>query len=357
LCEEILSGLSAAHQVGVVHRDLKPANIVLLQQSSGELNVKVLDFGLARQLDTAPEPTTRESLRTQALEKSSLLAGTPEYMSPEQVSGKQVGAQGDLYALGVILFEMLTGRLPFAAPTVWELMQQQLLSPPPSLRSLVPSASAPLTAFVERLLAKDPADRPLGARAAAKEIAALLPLFDAAPVADTVLLNRSVELGWQRLPPRPALIGAALLVASVAIALTFAGSTPPRDDARSDSPEPGAASAAQATGWRAAPELEAPAAEPVAALAVRPRARAASALPGAASLTCEPSAGWKKAMREQLEDVEKLSLARLRDDASPAEVAMIKARARTLSASVREASGRGCEQVEAQLRGWRMALR
>ena len=353
IAEEILSGLSAAHQVGVVHRDLKPANIVLLKQSSGELIVKVLDFGLARQLDTAPEPTTRESLRELALEKSSLLAGTPEYISPEQASGEQVGAQGDLYCLGVILYEMLSGRLPFTSTSAWDLMQQHRLVTPPALSLVTPGVLPQLDELVMRLMKKDPAERPLGAIEAAREVARIQELLSrSGRLDDTMLFNREGQKGfgptraWK--PGRAYVAAAAMAVGLLAVGLTFGADSA----AQGKGPEsPGLASPT----IRIAPP---PVVDPaplapavVPAVAARPRAR-----PVAAS-SCQPNETWKRASRDQLEDLEKLSLARMADGALPSEVAKIKQKARVIATSVKNAQGSECQQVEADLRAWRMALR
>ena len=349
ICLEILSGLSAAHQVGVVHRDLKPANIVLMRQSSGELIVKVLDFGLARQLDTAPEPTTRESLRELSLEKSSLLAGTPEYISPEQASGEQVGAQGDLYCLGVILYEMLSGRLPFSASSPWELMQQHRLVEPTPLGVIASGLDPQLAAFVMRLLKKDPAERPLGALAASRELSELGEPGNSSRLADTWVVDREREPGLGRLgfwlSRALASAGAAAIVGLLGIGLTAAMAPP--QPAEPDAPPHTSATITMAVASTPAPaealiELRAP--------GPKPRARPV------ASATCEANDSWRRAAREQLEDLEKLSLSKLKDDALPSEVAKTRQKARSLATAVRTAQAGGCQQVEADLRSWRAGL-
>ena len=358
ICEEILSGLDAAHQVGVVHRDLKPANIVLMRQSSGELIVKVLDFGLARHLDTTPEPTTRESLRELSLEKSSLLAGTPEYISPEQASGAQVGAQGDLYCLGVILYEMLSGRLPFNSTSPWELMQQHRLVMPPRLSVIASGISTQLDDFVMRMLSKDPAERPLGAKEAGREVARLKSSAIGPRIADTLVVNRETQHRWGR-KSRVVAIGAVALSALLAAVVVRASASPAAVVEQAAAPAPLVRpDAVIEPSWSPPPApppsltaaTMAPGSGP--ALPVKPRIRASTA-----SVTCEASASWKRAAREQLEDLEKLSLSRMKDDAPPSEVAKIKQKARGLATSVRTAQGGQCQQVEADLRTWRMALR
>ena len=147
----VLEGLSAAHDIGIVHRDVKPPN-VFLTPSGG---VKLLDFGIAKITDSASAVVTARGVAI----------GTPRYMSPEQARGEPVDARSDLYAVGLILFEMLVGASPFEdAEDENELLLAQLgrQAPPPS--SLVADAVAELDVIVLRLLAKDPRQRPASAR-------------------------------------------------------------------------------------------------------------------------------------------------------------------------------------------------
>lgn len=146
--------LSAAHQAGIVHRDLKPANIFLVDTGS-ELFVKLLDFGISKRA----EAETRQGQRKLTGEFDIL--GTPEYMAPEQALGKtaEVDARGDQYAVAVILYEMLTGRVPFTASDVMELLQRVIRDvpvPPSELRDDLPTE---LDAVILRALAKSPEDR------------------------------------------------------------------------------------------------------------------------------------------------------------------------------------------------------
>lgn len=172
IADQVLNGLAEAHKKGVVHRDLKPSNVYLLREHNGELLVKVLDFGLARQepialIDVAVSLPRRE-------DGASLLAGTPEYIAPEQAQGLKVDATADLYAFGVMLFEMVSGQLPFEAPSVTELLQKHLSERPPKLSSLVPGVSEELEAFVDALLEKEPDRRPASADAARVTVQRLL---------------------------------------------------------------------------------------------------------------------------------------------------------------------------------------
>ncbi|MBS1153122.1 MAG: pkn9, partial [Myxococcaceae bacterium] len=169
LIDEILSGLGAAHKAGVVHRDLKPSNVFLSLATSGERNVKVLDFGLAKHA-----PVALEGMVGEVGAKSSLMAGTPEYIAPEQARGLAATPQTDLYCVGVMLFEMLAGELPFTAPSVMELMKKHVYEAPPRLSSRVNGLPESLDALVAVLLEKDPEKRPASADVARQTVTRIL---------------------------------------------------------------------------------------------------------------------------------------------------------------------------------------
>jgi hypothetical protein len=161
---QIAEALGAAHRAQVVHRDLKPGNIMLLTEGDNPEFVKVLDFGLARVAgDSAPgEPLTR----------TGSVFGTPEYMSPEQARGEVVDHRADLYALGVILYELLSGKQPFIAPELVAILIKHIQEPPPPLPGDVP---APIAQYVMSLLDKEPSRRPADARQVAKALRKLAP--------------------------------------------------------------------------------------------------------------------------------------------------------------------------------------
>jgi dienelactone hydrolase len=150
--EMIASGLAAAHAAGIMHRDLKPANIMLT--TSGQ--IKILDFGLAKAV--APSAATSGELTT-----SGTILGTAAYMAPEQASGGHVDQRTDAWALGVVMFELLTGRLPFQAATSTALLTSILTESPPPLRSLRTDAPAEFETIVKNLLAKNPDERTMSA--------------------------------------------------------------------------------------------------------------------------------------------------------------------------------------------------
>ncbi|RLV09841.1 DEAD/DEAH box helicase [Streptomyces griseocarneus] len=147
---QIAAGLAAAHMADVVHRDLKPANVMLTAGGT----VKVLDFGMGRIVDDPDD---------MRLTSTGVAIGTARYMAPEQFEAKQVTQAADLYALGCVLYEMLTGVPPFTSGTAYELGHKHVKKQPSPVQLVRPGIPAELTRLVERLLAKDPADRPADA--------------------------------------------------------------------------------------------------------------------------------------------------------------------------------------------------
>jgi len=183
---EVLGALSAAHAVGVIHRDLKPGNIFLVLESNGSEYVKVLDFGLAKQGATPNGPTPQT--------RASMIVGTPEYMAPEQACGQPVSPRTDLYAVGIILFEMLTGRLPFRGDSPMHVAIQQVQAQPPSPDSLVEGLPPELNALVLRLLAKEPEQRFASAEVVARELKT---------IARTLAVEMTQLSGFARTMPEP----------------------------------------------------------------------------------------------------------------------------------------------------------
>lgn len=166
IIDEVLDALSAAHKVGVVHRDLKPSNVYLSLQSNGQRYVKLVDFGLARR-------TTVENLERLS-GKASLMAGTPEYLSPEQVNGVAATPRTDIYCAGVVLFEMVTGRLPFQAESVLELLNAHRVELPPRASTLVGGLPHLLDELIDQCLQKQPEQRPATVDAVRLSVARIL---------------------------------------------------------------------------------------------------------------------------------------------------------------------------------------
>jgi serine/threonine-protein kinase len=161
IARQILAGLAHAHSAGIIHRDVKPENVVLAESTGFGDQVRILDFGLAKLVGSGSNPTT------------GLPLGTPHYMSPEQTRAEPLDARTDLYAVGILLYEMLEGRRPFNADEVYAIIRMQRDDPPPPMAANV---SAELKAVVARALEKAPTARYYSA----KEMAAAL---DAAPEA------------------------------------------------------------------------------------------------------------------------------------------------------------------------------
>ena len=140
MCARVADALYFAHQRGVIHRDIKPANIVFDQRNR---RVRVMDFGVAR-------------LENSRATRTGVILGSPSYMAPEQLDARPVTAQSDLFSLGVTLFQLLTGMLPFRSDSIPGLMQKISAEPHPPLRAVRPDLPESLAAIVDRALEKDP---------------------------------------------------------------------------------------------------------------------------------------------------------------------------------------------------------
>jgi len=154
IASRVADALAEAHRGGIVHRDVKPQNVLLT--ASGE--AKVADFGIAR------------ATSSRTMTETNTVLGTASYMSPEQVRGERVGPQSDLYSLGVVLYEMLTGRLPHEASDPIATAMKHLERPAPHPRDANPVVPEELDALVVRLLSKDPEERYPGAAELAEDL-------------------------------------------------------------------------------------------------------------------------------------------------------------------------------------------
>jgi len=163
ICDSILAGLEAAHHLGMVHRDLKPANVLLSTDGA----IKLMDFGLAK-------PKKGDDDLTQ----SGATVGSFRYMAPEQILNQPVDARTDLYAFGILLYQAVTGKLPFDATASgggeFEIMEKQVREDPVAPHELVPSMPLALSDLILRLLAKSPADRPMDCKEVRDDLHALL---------------------------------------------------------------------------------------------------------------------------------------------------------------------------------------
>ncbi len=169
IVKQVAAALDAAHGLGLVHRDIKPDNIVLIETASGE-EAKVLDFGIAKLKESRAGGTGGLTLTG-----TGVVIGTPQYMSPEQAMGKRgddLDGRSDLYSLGVVMYQMLTGDLPFKADTTMEMLLAHLQKPPTPIHLQRPEMQIPesVATLVMKTLEKDPELRPASARAFIQEI-------------------------------------------------------------------------------------------------------------------------------------------------------------------------------------------
>lgn len=142
IVSETAAALDYAHQQGVIHRDIKPANIMVLENG----DIKVTDFGIAKAVSSSQTRT-------------GIILGTPNYMSPEQINGRKIDGRSDIFSLGIVFFQLLTGELPFKGKTLTELFYQITQAKHPSPKEINPKVIRPCEQLIDRALAKDPADR------------------------------------------------------------------------------------------------------------------------------------------------------------------------------------------------------
>ena len=157
ILSQVCRGLQHAHDLGVIHRDLKPENVMLVPESRGGLQAApasravVMDFGLAKQ--------RRAGAEVVKLTQTGIVLGTPEFMSPEQIRGRPLDGRSDIYAVGVLAFELFTGELPFTGKNAQETMMARLRGLPRRLRDLRPDLPARLESVIARALALAPEER------------------------------------------------------------------------------------------------------------------------------------------------------------------------------------------------------
>jgi serine/threonine-protein kinase len=188
LCEV----LQTAHSEGIVHRDLKPANLMIVDPDTPYELIKVMDFGLAKLLDP-------DFFKQVSMTGTDFAIGTPGYMCPEQARGDEMDHRGDLYSVGIILYEMLCGRLPFAGRETMDVMLAHATEPPPLFAQMGASDWVPpsVEAVVRQCLAKWPGERPNCARELAER-------YETALAHEQAVLEAAVPLDDPRAQPQPA---------------------------------------------------------------------------------------------------------------------------------------------------------
>jgi eukaryotic-like serine/threonine-protein kinase len=309
---QLCDALTAVHGAGIVHRDLKPENLFLIERGGVRDFVKVLDFGVCKL-------TQPQDMSFHRLTGTGAALGTPHFMAPEQIEGRaDVDHRADLYAVGGILFQMLTGDAPFDAPSLPRLFMRICSDPPPRLRELRAEVPEGLEAIVDRTLAKDPGDR----YASSEELKrALLPFAELAEparptepagprparppeVTDTPMPANVTDLEWvtlegrRRWPLRALVAGLVLATVALGVGLwsAYGGAAedaPKAEPSVAEEAQPRVQARAKAaaldlTATRAEPATEA--AAPPAAEAAAPRVRArrkpaSSAAPAASAVS------------------------------------------------------------------------
>lgn len=201
-----LEGLSAAHSIGMLHRDIKPSNIMITTPASGRMQVKILDFGLSK-ISKEPSPQT--------IDQSNALLGSIYTMAPEQFEQRPLDARTDLYALGCVLYQALSGRLPFDGETMAEVMAAHLNGAFSPLAPMRPDLSHAVCAWTERLMARNMEDRPRSASEASGLLRAIFGTTRSIPLARTATQEIIV-------PPAPAASGKRWVVSVVTGLLVLA---------------------------------------------------------------------------------------------------------------------------------------
>jgi len=214
IAKQICEGLVEAHRLGVVHRDLKPSNIMIDREG----NARIMDFGIAR------------SLKTKGLTSTGVMVGTPEYMSPEQVEGKEIDKRSDIYSLGVIIFEMLTGQAPFSGETPYSIAFKHKTEPPPDPKELNIQIPEKLSHVILKCMEKAKEER---YQRAEELFSDLTQIEKAVPVTERVvpkkkpstLKEKRVSIGAKKLLI-PALVVVFLAILVVAVFWIFRGGEP-----------------------------------------------------------------------------------------------------------------------------------
>jgi serine/threonine-protein kinase len=199
---QIARALGFAHENGLIHRDVKPQNVLL----NGDGQAKVTDFGIARSLDVKG-----------GLTQTGTVMGTSDYIAPEQARGSRVDAQSDIYSLGAVLYELLTGDVPFPGENFVAVAMRHINEPPPSVRERRPDVSPRLDAVIRRAMAKEPRDRFGSMEELCAELTACLESESSASGAETMIVSRQQRRAARPPAGRPSIWPLILLLAGLAV--------------------------------------------------------------------------------------------------------------------------------------------
>ena len=287
--------LAEAHALGIVHRDLKPANLFMVRRPDGTPSVKVLDFGISKLTAAGAD---------HSMTKTTAVMGSPLYMSPEQMTAsRQVDARTDIWAIGVVLYELLTGRVPFSAETLPEICGLILTATPAAVRDFAPAVPDGLQNVVRRCLEKDRDRRfanvselahalsPFGSRATSRSVERIARILGASSVLDALPLSApapalaqanfgpSTQSNWGQ--TRPSRTRAAPLLAAVAAFVVLLGGVAGFVLLRSKGDAGPALAGSSPAALAEAPPRVAPATPPAAPLTVAPSPATVAAAPSA----------------------------------------------------------------------------
>jgi serine/threonine-protein kinase len=203
IMKQALSALAEAHDLGIIHRDLKPENILLTEFRGEKDFVKILDFGIAKILE-AEDAGDDDAVDAMPLTQTGIVYGTPYYLSPEQARADELDTRTDIYSLGCILYELMTGQKPFDGASAAEVVRRQAFDEPTPARQIAPERVSPTMArIIERAMAKDRDER----------YADAMEMFDALMVREQELVSQGVITGRSTYFPGSEVTGSRPLAA------------------------------------------------------------------------------------------------------------------------------------------------